>query len=255
MPVPVLGSRPLVPKPVYVASDVHLGAVPSGRERAFVRWLGHAGAAASEVVIDGDLFDFWFEYRTAIPRGHTRVLGALASLVDAGVPVRLVGGNHDWWGGSYLEQEVGLILHRDPLVLDLAGRRTFLAHGDGLGRGDLGYRMLRLVLRGRATRWAFRWLHPDVGARIATRVSATEERTGHSSEDEKRRASFLEAWAVSKLREDPSIELVVLGHTHIPRLLEVEPGRFYVNAGDWVNHQSYVILEPGQPPRLVEWEA
>ena len=241
------------PKPIYLASDVHLGAVNAERELAFVRWLGHARDAASEVILNGDLFDFWFEYRAAIPRGHTRVLGALATLVDAGVPVRFMGGNHDWWGGSYLEDEIGLTLYRDPVVLELAGFRTFLAHGDGLGRGDLGYRFLRLVLRGRPTRWAFRWLHPYLGALVARRVSFTADRAGQPSEDEKRRARILEGWALEKLASAPDLDLVVLGHTHIPRLLEVGQGRYYVNAGDWVNHRSYLLLREGESPRLEEW--
>ena len=242
------------PLPVYVASDVHLGAIRREQELAFVRWLEHAAESASQIVLNGDLFDFWFEYRSVIPRGHTRVLGALAAVADSGLPVRFVGGNHDWWADSYLEQEIGLTLQRDPEVLELAGRRTLLAHGDGLGRGDLGYRLLRLVLRGRGTRWAFRWLHPDLGTRVAGSVSLTEERAGGSSEDEKRRAAVLEAWALETLAADPSLELVLLGHTHIPRLVEPEPGRFYVNAGDWVTHRSFVVLAWGEPPRLAEWE-
>ena len=239
---------------VHVASDLHLGAVPKEQERAFVRWLEHSAAHATEIVLNGDVFDFWFEYEAVIPRGHTRVLGALAAVADSGITVRFVGGNHDWWGGSFLEQELGLVLHRDPVVLDLAGWRTFLAHGDGLGRGDLGYRLLRGVLRGRFTRWGFRWLHPDLGARIARRVSITEDRRGTPTEDEKRRAEVLEAWALEKLRSDESLALVLLGHTHIPRLVEPAPGRFYLNGGDWVTHRSYAVLRSGERPRLLEWE-
>jgi UDP-2,3-diacylglucosamine hydrolase len=239
--------------PVYLASDVHLGAVSRDRARAFVTWLEWAGARAGEVVINGDLFDFWFEYRHAIPRGHTRVLGALASLVDAGVPVRLMGGNHDWWGGDYLEGEIGLTFHREPVVVDLAGHRTFLAHGDGLGAGDLGYRMLKGVLRGSLTRWAFRWLHPDLGARVALRVSATEHRAEGPAAHDRDRAAALERWAVAHLEASPDLDLVVLGHTHIPALREVETGRWYLNAGDWVYHHSFAVLEPGEAPRLLDW--
>ena len=241
-------------RPIYIASDVHLGAVPHERERSFLRFLEHVGEHASELILNGDLFDFWFEYRSAIPRGHTRVLGALARLVDGGLPIRYVGGNHDWWAGSFLADEIGLTLQHEPTVLDLAGRRTFLAHGDGLGRGDLGYRLLRLVLRGRLTRWGFRWLHPDVGARLARRASGTREKAGLAGEDERRRAQVLETWAVEKLRLEPEIDLVVLGHTHIPCLVEVEPGRHYLNAGDWVSHRSYLVLRRGDPPRLEEWQ-
>lgn len=237
---------------VYVSGDVHLGAVPKAREASFVRWLEHAAASAGHVILNGDLFDFWFEYRSVVPRGYTRVLGALAAAVDAGVKVTLVGGNHDWWGGSYFEEELGVSFLRDPTVVDLAGRRAFLAHGDGLGRGDLRYRVLRWTLRSRPTRWAFRWLHPDLGTRVARLVSKTQDRG--PNEDEKRRAEALEAWGVAHLRSDPALELVVIGHTHIPVLREVDPGRWYVNNGDWVTHKSYLVLEPGAAPRVLEWE-
>lgn len=239
---------------MYLTSDAHLGAVPAEREKAFIAWLEHAGAAASCIVINGDLFDFWFEYRSSIPRGHTRVLGALARLVDAGVPVLLMGGNHDWWGGSYLREEVGITFFQEPLVLDLAGHRTFLAHGDGLGRGDLGYRLLRLVLRGRLTRWAFRCLHPDVGAWVAEKVSGTKHPERGPGKAEERRSRILRAWARQKLEHEPDLDLLVLGHTHVPLLEEVEEGRYYLNAGDWIHHCSYAILPPGAPPRIERWE-
>lgn len=239
--------------PVYLSGDVHLGAISREREASFLRWLEHAGAHAERVILNGDLFDFWFEYDSVIPRGHTRVLGALAALVDGGVPVVLMGGNHDWWGGSYLEDEVGVTFLRDPTIVSLAGHRTFLAHGDGLGRGDLGYRVLRLLLRSGPTRWAFRWIHPDVGARIARAVSKTNER-GTTTPDEKKRARALEGWGVGKLHSDPTLELVILGHTHVPLMTEVGQGRWYINAGDWVTHHSYLVIEENADPRLLEWE-
>ena len=139
-------------------------------------------------------------------------------------------------------------------MLDLAGFRTFLAHGDGLGRGDLGYRMLRTALRGGLTRWAFRWLHPDVGAMLATRVSRTEHRLAGPSDSEHHRALAMQDWGRRKLREEPDLGLVIVGHTHIPVVEEVEPGRYYVNAGDWVHHRSYLVLQDGEPPRLEEWD-
>lgn len=241
-------------KPVYLTSDAHLGALPPEREEAFLAWLEHAGSRASRIVINGDLFDFWFEYGSVVPRGFTRVLGTLRAIVDAGVPVLLMGGNHDWWGGSYLRDEIGLAFHQDPIRLDLAGHRTFLAHGDGLGRGDLGYRLLRLVLRGRLTRWAFRWLHPDVGAWVARKVSMTEHREEGPSNADEARSRILHEWAVEKLRAEPDLDLVVLGHTHLPVLDEVEDGRYYLNAGDWLHHATYAVLDEGSPPRLESWE-
>jgi UDP-2,3-diacylglucosamine hydrolase len=239
--------------PVFIASDVHLGAAPPDTEGAFLSWLEHCGLHASRVVINCDLFDFWFEYGSVIPRGYTRILGALCALVDGGKPVLLVGGNHDWWGGSYLREEIGVEFHQQPVVVDLKGRTTLLAHGDGLGPGDLAYRLLRSLLRSGPTRFAFRWLHPDLGARIARKVSKTEGRPQRSRGREDSRSRILEAWASERLRASPELDMVVLGHTHVPLLREVEPGRYYLNAGDWLEHRSYATLAAGEPPCLLDW--
>ena len=241
-----------MPRAIYLAGDVHLGAVPPEREASFLRWLEHAGSAAERIILNGDLFDFWFEYRSVIPRGHTRVLGALAALVDGGTPVVLMGGNHDCWGGSYLEEEVGLTLLHGPVVTELAGRRTLLAHGDGLGRGDLGYRAIKPILRAGLSRWAFRWLHPDLGARLARVVSKTGDHG--TTEAHRLRSAALAEWGVAKLGAEPDLDLVILGHSHIPVLTEVGRDRWYVNAGDWVQHKSYLVLAEGEAPRLLAWE-
>jgi UDP-2,3-diacylglucosamine hydrolase len=240
-------------KPVYLASDVHLGASPRAMEAAFLDWLAQVPRLASRLVLNGDLFDFWFEYRRGVPRGHERVLGLLRASVEAGVPVTLMGGNHDWWGGRYLREEVGLEFLQDPVVRVYAGKTTFLAHGDGLGRGDLAYRALRLLLRGRLPRWAFAQLGPDVGGLVARHVSSTDERWGEPTRDDRVRAAALAAWARAKLDACPQLDLVVLGHTHIPQLTEVSPGRWYLNPGDWVVNKSYAVLAEGEPPRLLTW--
>lgn len=240
-------------KPVYLASDVHLGAAPHEREEAFLAWLAHTPGVASRVVLNGDLFDFWFEYRWGVPRGHDRVLSHLREVVDAGVPVTLMGGNHDWWGGRFLREEVGVEFLQDPVVRTYAGLTTFLAHGDGLGRGDLGYRALRLLLRGRATRFAFGLLGPGLGGWVAGGVSRTEHRRGGATPDDRARAEVLAAWARGKLERCPELDLVVLGHTHVPQLTEVAPGRWYLNAGDWVVHATYAVLSEGAPPELLTW--
>ena len=241
-------------KPVYVASDVHLGAAPPSREAAFLSWLERTPDHASQVVLNGDLFDFWFEFRRGIPAGHDRALAVLREVIQAGVPVLLMGGNHDWWGGRFLTDEVGVEFLQEPVERTFAGLRAFVAHGDGLGRGDLGYRALRLVLRGRATRFAFGLLGPSLGSWAARRVSKTRTRWEGSTTQDRARAAALEAWAKAQLVARSDLDLVILGHTHIPRLAEVAPGRWYLNAGDWVLHSTYGVLVEGAPPALLTWE-
>ena len=217
-------------------------------------WLEHAGERASSIILNGDLFDFWFEYRWGVPRKYDQVLDRLREIVDAGVPVTLMGGNHDWWGGSYLRDEIGLEFLQDPVVRDIAGRRTFLAHGDGLGAGDLGYRVLKLALRSPLTRFAFSTLPVSVGDRVGAHFSHTRDRWHQWGPHQDARSAALEAWARAKLETERELELVLLGHTHLPIVREVTPDRWYVNSGDWVNHRSYLTLEEGRPPRLEEWD-
>jgi UDP-2,3-diacylglucosamine hydrolase len=240
--------------PVLVASDAHLGAAPPEQERAFLAWLERAGTCASWIVLNGDLFDFWFEYRTGTTRGHAKALGALKQIVEAGVPVTLVGGNHDWWGGSYLRDEIGVEFLQEPVIRDMGGRRVLLAHGDGLGRGDLRYRLLRSVLRGRASRWAFGSLPPRVGDRLAKSVSRTGHKWDVYTAGHLARSAALKTWAVDRLRSDAELELVVLGHTHVPMLERVGPTQWYANTGDWVVHRSYLQLTRGCDPVLVHWD-
>lgn len=238
----------------FIASDVHLGAVPRATERRFVRFLEHVGAEGVSLILNGDVFDFWFEYGSVIPGTHVRVLGALAAVADAGVEVTFVGGNHDAWGGRFLEEEIGLRVVDGPAVLRIAGRRALVAHGDGLGPGDLGYKALKAVIRSRPAVWAFRALHPELGVKLARYVSSTEQRLSPDAAHTAVRSDALLAWAAERLAEAPDLGWVVCGHAHSPRLEEVEPDRWYVNAGDWITHDSYVRIEGGVPA-LLRWES
>ena len=239
---------------VYVVSDVHLGAGASETERQFRSFLRHvADAAPAGLLINGDLFDFWFEYRTVVPRQHVRVVAMLAEQVEAGLPIWFVGGNHDGWADSFLRDEIGLRLIDGPARMTLAGRRCLVAHGDGVGTGDLGYRILRRVIRHRATTGAFRLLHPDLGSRIANLASDTEKRTAGHDPGVEGRARFIEQWARSELFEDQNLEIVLAGHAHLPSVVEVEPGRFYANSGDWIQHFTFLVIPSVGAPELRTW--
>ncbi len=236
-----------------VASDSHLGGVPQETERAFLAFLEHVGANAAQLLVPGDLFDFWFEWGRLIEGKHFRVLAALAALVEAGIPVTMIGGNHDAWGGRFLEQEVGIAYSVGMRRMRLGGRETLVAHGDGLGVGDLKYRMLKAIIRSKAAIAGFRVLHPELGLRLAHLVSTTQEKAVDDPRD-KGRALQIQAWALARLQAEPALELIVCGHSHVPVLLEAMPGRWYLNAGDWVRNRTYAVLAEGAAPQLLEWQ-
>lgn len=229
-----------------VASDAHLGAVPPEQERRFLAFLEHVPDRADELVLAGDVFDFWFEWRHAVQGEHFAVLRRLAEVVDAGVRVRMVGGNHDAWGGAFLEERVGLELVEGPVVTEVGGRRAYLAHGDGLAGGDWGYRILKAVIRSRPARALFRLLHPDLAIPLVRRISGTHHEVEAEGETAgvKNRAEALSAHADRVLGDRPEVELVILGHAHRPELREVEPGRHYLNAGDWIRGFTYGVVSP-----------
>lgn len=200
-----------------------------------------------DLLINGDLFDFWFEYDTVILSRHFPVLRILADLVDAGVRIRMLGGNHDSWGGRFLTEEIGIELLEEPVRTEVGGLRAYVAHGDGLGGGDWGYRALKKVIRSKPARVSFRQLHPDWAARLIGLVSRTESRHGKTNDPgSNRRSERLRTLAVDLLTSDPDLDLVVFGHCHQPELLEVAPGRFYLNAGDWLHHCTWAEVSGGR---------
>jgi UDP-2,3-diacylglucosamine hydrolase len=240
-------------KPTVIISDLHLGAVPGAVDEAFVRFTRRWHGAAELLLINGDLFDFWCEFRTVVPSQHFHVLRALADLRESGVRLMLIAGNHDAWGGPFLEKKIGIELADGPIELQLAGRRALVAHGDGIGPGDIGYKVLRRVLRSRPVCAAMRWVHPDLACRIARGVSRTPQQEVEVNEKSKARSGVLETYAENLLEERDDIDLVVFGHCHIPTLREVGNGRYYVNSGDWIHHRTFTILSEDAVEQL-EWE-
>jgi len=154
-------------KKVYFASDFHLGidARLSSREREkqLVRWLEQIRKDAYSIYLVGDVFDFWFEYKTVVPKGYVRLLGKLAELRDEGIPIYFFTGNHDMWMFSYFEEELGIPIYREPIVREIMGKTFFIGHGDGLGPGDHGYKFIKRVFANPVCQWLFERLHPKIG--------------------------------------------------------------------------------------------
>jgi len=232
-------------RPAFFIADAHLGqGSPESnrdRERDLLAFFDHVGATGASLFVNGDLFDFWFEYGHAIPKRFVRVLLALESLKRHGVPVTYVGGNHDFWIGDYLRREIGIDFHDEPIPLSIQGRKLMLAHGDGLGPGDAGYKMLRGVLRARISRFLFRWIHPDVGIPIASGTSHTSRRHAprRARSDEELETSLGGPFFAA------GHDAVILGHYHRPLHRSV-PGRDFIILGDWIHGRSVVRLEEGR---------
>jgi len=155
---------------IYFASDFHLG-IPDRktsliREKRLIRWLDMVAQDAEAIYLLGDLFDFWYEYKTVVPKGYTRLFSKLAELTDKGIPIHFFKGNHDFWAFDYLNEEAGVEIHDGIQEISLKGKKFFLAHGDGLGPGDKGYKFLKKVFLSRFNQFLFRWLHPDLGTKM-----------------------------------------------------------------------------------------
>jgi UDP-2,3-diacylglucosamine hydrolase len=219
-------------------SDAHLGYGPGDVERAVITFFRHVAERAGSLVINGDLFEFWFEWRSVIPRRGFRALAALADVVDAGVTVRMIAGNHDCWGGDVLREDVGVDYQFGPLVDDIAGWRVHLEHGDGLRPlEDRKYRAVRHVLRNRLAIRSFRWLHPDLATPLATN-SSHASRT-YVAKDGGR---GLREAAARLSQAEPDLDLIVFGHSHVATLEAIpSPSRaIYGNAGSWLDAPTFL---------------
>ena len=239
----------MLPDPCYIFSDTHLGAAPAEIERQALRFLRSLEGRAASLVINGDLFDFWFEWKTVVPRRAVRVVAALADLKESGVDILWIAGNHDCWGGDVLRDDYGLTYHVGPWEGSIAGWRTRIEHGDGLREvEDRKYRRLRTVLRHPWSVRAFRMLHPDIGSRLAS--GSSEASRVHRAPDD---GTGLRAVALEQLRSDPSLDLLVFGHSHVAALERVPTGAVYANAGSWLDSPTFLKITP-DTIELRRWE-
>jgi UDP-2,3-diacylglucosamine hydrolase len=248
--LPMPGAVPYtarVPPITLVVSDAHLGFAASEVESAFHRFLDHVPDVAEHLVINGDLFEFWFEYRSVIARAAFPTLEALARVRRAGVHLTVVGGNHDRWGGAFWREQLGAAFHADGTDLTIGGLPTAMHHGDGLAGDRLGARLFRTVVRNPATTALFRLLHPDLGYGLVRRLSP---HLGGKAEDPAVREAATDrqvAYARSVVRARPEVRLVVLSHTHVARVEPLGEGRWFLNPGAWMDGLRYARVGPDGP--------
>jgi UDP-2,3-diacylglucosamine hydrolase len=226
----------VLPSPCYVVSDAHLGFAHDDVERSLLAFLDELPQRAGSLLINGDLFEFWFEWRTVIPRHAFRVLAALARLREAGLPVLMIAGNHDCWGGDVLREDVGIEYVFGPWEGMLGGWKARVEHGDGLrDREDRRYRALRRILRNRLAIRAFRALHPDWATSLA--MNSSHASRSYGARDGGR---GLREVAERSLASHQDIELLIYGHSHVPALERISKHQVYANAGSWLSDRSFL---------------
>ena len=230
---------------IYFFGDAHLGASDPESERRkrdlLIGFLAHAKVDAEAIYILGDLFDFWFEYSRVIPKGHFKILRALSDLTEQGIQVTMLLGNHDYWVGDYLSKEAGISVVDGPIQLNAQSRRICLLHGDGIVPRDKGYRVLRALVRNPLVIAVFKWIHPDIGMRMARIFSAASRH--EVSEGTKKHTA--EAILIMEDMLAEGYDAIISGHVHYPVLKEIGDKRCIL-VGDWITHMSYATLKDGE---------
>lgn len=229
-------------KPLFFVSDIHLGAglrqERQHRSDSFIRFVNDVARQNGDLIIAGDLFDFWFEYSHVIPRRHLAVLMALRDLVQHGADVHFIGGNHDFWLNQTFTHDMGIAVHRDSMTLQRDGKRYLITHGDGLAGKDRGYRLLKRILRNPLNIRFFRLLHPDWGIALADLASNISRKHQPFHDDD---TDYI-AYAEKKLAS--GLDGVIMGHTHRP-LLHRSPNGIYLNLGDLIDNKTFGMLKNG----------
>lgn len=225
--------------PCHIVSDLHLGVANSDTERSFERYLRSIAGRARTLVVNGDLFDFWFEWTTVIPRRGFRTLAALADLRDAGTEILYIAGNHDCWGADVLRDDVGVTYHLGEWRGTIGNWRTVIEHGDGLRDvEDRKYRMVRPIMRSPFAIKLFRALHPDLATRIAT--GSSQASRSYRARDG---GAGLRDIAHTRLATEGDTDLVVFGHSHVAALERAAGGKVFANAGSWLDAPTYLTIE------------
>lgn len=233
---------------IYFASDFHLGA-PNyeeslTREKRIVKWLDEISKDAKEIYLVGDIFDFWFEYKHAIPKGFVRLQGKIAELTDQGIAIFVFRGNHDMWIFDYIPKELGVKMIEGNVVKTFNGKKIFIGHGDGLGPGDYGYKMIKKIFANKLCQWAFARLHPNLGMGIANYWSH-KSRKVNVEYDEKflgEENEWLAIFAKDYLKNE-HIDYFIFGHRHLPFEIKLNDKSSYINLGEWIKYNSYAVFD------------
>ena len=233
---------------IYFASDFHLGSdyfeKSIERELKIVRWLDLIQKDASELFLLGDVFDFWFEYKNAIPKGFTRLFGKLAELSDCGLKIHYFTGNHDIWLLDYFQKEFKFTVYSKPVIIDILGKKFYLGHGDALGSGDFGGKFVNALMKNNFATWIFRKIHPDLGIPLGnyfSRLSGIKTKTVNTTLHGKGNECLIN-FSKSVL-ENNSVDFFIFGHHHQALDVKLSEKTRFINLGDWIHLNSYGVYD------------
>ena len=236
-------------KKVYFLSDMHLGApvLKNNRERelVLVNWLESIRHDCGILFLLGDIFDFWFEYKRAVPKGYIRFMAKICSFTDSGIPVHFFTGNHDIWAFDYLTKECGIIIHRHNEAFEICDKHFLIGHGDALNPQDKGYLFLYSIFHNHFLQNCFRWIHPDLGILIAEKWSSHSRLENGKIEADSFRGEEKEEivrFCKSTLQKH-HYDYFIFGHRHLPINLPLKDNSIYINTGDWITFDSYAIFD------------
>ena len=235
-------------KKIYFFSDFHLG-VPTyneslKREKKLIQFFDEIKQDASEIFLVGDIFDFWYEYKKAIPKGFVRIQAKIAECTDAGIPVHYFIGNHDMWTFGYLEQELGVILHKEPIIIERNNKTIYIGHGDGCGPGDYKYKMLKKIFRFKPFQFFFGLIHPDLGIWIAQKWSYNSRYFQEKEKMQSKENEWLYVFSREQKQKNAKIDYFIFGHRHLVIEYDIEgTNAKYINLGDWIQFNSYAVMD------------
>lgn len=237
-------------KKIYFLSDFHLG-VPDAassleREKKIMRFLDIAKQDAAAIFIVGDLFDFWYEYKTVVPKGYVRILGKMAEITDSGIAIHFFVGNHDMWMRDYFQKELNIPVYFEPVTFDFNGKKFLVGHGDGLGPGDHGYKFLKKVFRNPVCQWLFGILPPIIGVGVANYFSRKSRAKAMAAGKDDHFLGEDKEWLIIHCKEvlqKEHYDYFVFGHRHLPINFNLTQSSLYINLGDWLQYSSYAVFD------------
>ncbi len=242
-------------KKTYFFSDVHFGLQERHLEEAktdlMLSLLDEVKREGKLLYMVGDILDYWMEYKHVVPKGPYRFFAALYELVRAGVEVHYLAGNHDFYLGKYFDDELGVKTHYGVLRHEIDGKRFYIVHGDGVGKGDTGYKLFRALVRNNFNLAWYRWLHPDFGVGIMDYLSKLSRKHTYTEKDYGELERLI-VFANQELQENP-FDYFVCGHRHIVKLhLLRNQKSYYVNCGTWIGGMPTYAVFDGTDMKLIK---